>query len=300
MTVEEKQFELGGVTFGLGCDVELTADGWQPGSTSMRSNDVDVAGASGRRFGRSIPGGATWGFSLYTDQDSEEEAWRALSDLKAAWESLADPTGIVESESVTFLRYQIAGKTRRVYGQPRRFDKVVSNLSLSGRIDLEADFELAFPLYLDDTEHSQTFGILAPPDPTAGVIVPVIVPFTSSSGTGERVGSIKIGGEVPTPVIVEFIAGTGNLFDAQVTVGTGVVALRDTVFTTEKVIADPRPWVRSVSTASGGAVAVDARVTRLAKMWLPPGEHRVVFTGEDATSSASAVIRWHDAYRSER
>jgi hypothetical protein len=298
--MREKQFMIDGVTFGLAAPIAMTDTGWSVGGPTLRTSDTDVAGGGGRRFGREFRGATTWGFSLYTNADSEEEAWDRLTELRAAWESLGDNSDVVDSEVVLPLFYRIAGKDRLVYGRPRRFSYTPDNRSLSGMIPIEADFELSYPLYLDAQENSFSLGILPPLDVESGVIVPVIVPFTSSAGVSERRTSITIGGDRPTPVVIELDAGTGPLGDARVEIDGNVVQLQDDVNPNDNVIIDPRPWVRAVTTASGGAVAIDARVSRLSKFWIAPGTHEVVFSGVDPTSSATAVIRWHDAYRAER
>jgi hypothetical protein len=296
----EKQFTIDGVTFGLGTSIGMTEDGWTPGGPSLRTNDVDVAGGSGRRFGREFRGETVWGFSLYTNTQTEEDAWATLSALRAAWESLADQADVTDSEVQLPLFYRIAGKDRLVYGRPQRFDYSPTNLSLSGRIDIQADFKLSYPLYFAAQENSFNLSILPPLNVEAGVIVPVIVPFVSSSSDSERKTSITVGGERPTPIVVKLIAGTGARSNARVEIGGNVVQLTQPVEPEDPVVIDPRPWARSVSTVSGGTVAVDARVSRLSKFWLPPGTHEIVFNGTDPTGSATAVISWHDAYRAER
>lgn len=298
--MDEKQFSLAGVTFGLGTDIGMIENGWQPGSPELRVNHVNSPGASGRRFSREFLGATTWGFSLYTNVGNEEEAWERVATLRDAWRSLGDEADVVDSEVVLPLTYRIAGQDRMVYGRPQAFDIVVDNTSLSGRIAIEANFELAYPIYFDADERSFTLSILPPLNLEAGVIIPAIVPFVSSSSESSRSTSIVVGGDRPTPVVIELHAGTGPLDNARVEINGNPIQLTDPVHPNDPVIIDPRPWARSVATLSGGAVGVDARVSRLSKLWLPPGTHEIVLTGTDPTSSASTVIRWNNARRAER
>lgn len=290
----EKQYELGGVLFGRDCPVEIKADGWTPGSPDIRTSDAPLATGDGVRFGRDFKGSATWSFSLYTNGDTETEAWEALGDLAAIWD--ADDTRL-EPDAVLPLRYRLAGRDRRVYGRPRRWTPTPNNNSLTGRIDIEADFALVHHLVFDDVEKNQTIGIAPPLELDAGLEVPFIAPFTTSAGASVRQSSVNIGGTVPTPVVITF---NGPVADAAVRIGGWTAALVDPVRSDDPVTIDARPWIRAATTESGGGVRVSPRVTRISKMWLPPGNHEVIFTGEDPTSTSNVVIRWHDAYRSPR
>lgn len=299
--MEEKQFELAGVTFGLGTDFPFNGEsGWSPGSPVLRSTDVDMPGSNGRRFGRVFKGQTTWAFSLHTNADTEEEGWEMLARLETAWRSLEDEVGIVLEDSVLPLRYKVAGKTREVWGQPKRFTPVIDNLSLSGRIPVEADFELVAPIYLDTYVNSKALQILPPLDLEAGLVVPFVAPFESSPQSDTLQSQITIGGEVSTPLTVIFTAGTGPLTNPQVTIGDRRVFLNDQVLVGDPVTADARPWVNSIVTESGGPVSVTPRVTRISQLWLPPGDHAVTFNGSDPTSTASIEVRWQDAYRTLR
>lgn len=298
--MEEKQFSLDGVLFGLATDIGMLDTGWQPGAPAIRANHADTPGASGRRFGREFAGQTVWGFSLYTNVGTEEEAWERVATLRGAWRSLADQADVVDSETVVPLFYRIAGQDRVVYGRPQAFDIAVDNTSLSGRIGIEANFELSYPIYFDADEQSFSMSILPPLNVEVGVIAPMIVPFTSSSTLSERRTSITVGGDRTTPIVIELRAGTGPLWDARIEVNGNPIQLTDPVYPTDPVIIDPRPWARSIATKSGGAVGVDARVSRLSKLWLPPGDHEVVLTGTDPTSSATTVISWNNARRAER
>lgn len=294
MTLAEKQFELDGVVFGLDAPVGLKADGWTPGAPALRTSDVDRAAGDGVRMGRDFKGAATWSFSLFTDGQTEDEAWASLARLAEAWDA---DTARSEPDAVLPLRYRMAGQERVVYGRPRRWTPTVNNLVMGGRIDVEADFDLVYHLIFDGVQESRTIGIAAPLDLAAGLMVPFTPPFTTSAGASVRESSVTIGGSVPTPITVTF---NGPVTNAAVRVGGWMAALEDTVYADDPATIDGRPWVRAATTRSGGGVRVSPRVTRISKMWLPPGTHEVIFTGEDPTSSASVEISWHNAYRSPR
>lgn len=290
----EKQYELNGVTFGLDCPVEVESQGFNPGTAALRTADVDRPAGDGIRFGKDYKGSATWGFSLYTNADDEEGAWSALGELGAAWD---DEETRLTSEAVVPLRYRLAGRNRRVYGRPRAWTHTPNNQSIGGRIDIEADFATVDGLIYDDDMKSQLIGIAPPLELDAGFTVPFIPPFISSAGASVRESSIRIGGEVATPITVTFF---GPVESATVRIGGWTAALVDPVVIDDPVTIDARPWVRAATKQSGGGVRVSPRVTRISKMWLPPGVHEVVYTGEDPTSTASVLVSWHDAYRMPR
>jgi hypothetical protein len=292
----EKQYDLDGLIFGLDSDgVEVDSEGFQPGAADIVTQDSNLPGADGVRFGKDYKGSSTWGFSCFTNGRDEEHGWELYSAFAKAWDARAVR---LTSQQAMPLRYRLAGKSRRVYGRPRRLTPVVNNLSLSGRIGLEADFTVAYPYFFDDVEENTTFGIGAPLELDAGIPVPFIPPFVSSAGSAPRSGEVWIKGDVPTPLVIKVIGPVGNplvrvdgVFAAQV---DGFVEAGN------PVTFDARPWVRSATTAAGGSVPVSPRVTQLSKMWLPPGRHQIIFTGDDITSTAKVSVSWRNAHSSPR
>jgi len=292
--LREKQYDLGGVTFGFGSPIEVKNGGWVPGSSPMRTADADNPTGDGVRMGKDYKAGTTWSFSLFTNAETEDDAWETLGDLAAQWD---DEEVRLNSGAVVPLRYRVAGKNRVVYGRPRRWTATPANESMQGRIDIEADFALADPTIYDDVLKTQIVPIAPPLELDAGLMVPFIGPFISSAGASVRESSITVGGNTSTPVILTFI---GPVRNASVRVGGWMAALPDPVLVDDPVTIDARPWVRSATKQNGGGVRVSPRVTRISKMWLPPGNHEVIFTGEDNTSTASVLVSWRDAYRTPR
>lgn len=292
--MDEKQFELSGVTFGRGADIEVS--NWSPGSPTIRTQDTDRPTGDGVRMGRDFRSGATWSFSMFTNADSEEAAWDSLSDLSSAWE--ADDVRS-QSDAVLPLRYRLAGRDRRVYGRPRRWTASPTNLSLDGRIDVEADFALVYPLVFDDHLNSQRFTVVPPLDPQAGFLAPFTPPFTLGANSSSRQFTLNVGGKVPTPIMLTF---EGPLQPgARVEVGDWVAQLEEAVPVDDPVTVDARPWVRTVTRRSDGSgVRVAPRLTRLSKMWLAPGSHKVTFSADSPSGTGSVVISWHDAFSSPR
>lgn len=304
----EKQYELGGVVFGLGCPIEVKEDGWTPGAADIQNGDTNRAGGDGIRFGKDRTRSATWGFDLFANAEDEETAWDSVGELGTTWG--ADDIR-AQSGEVMPLRYRVAGRTRRVYGRPRRWTATPNNLSLAGRIDVVADFSTVDHLVYDDELMSKTVPI-APPRPlNAGIIPPFIPPFGTRQGSSTRTDGIVVGGTVPTPINVEV---AGPVAGARVQIGInktlpdgtkkriGLIDVRlvDPVAYDDPVTIDARPWVVAATKKSGGGVRLNPRITRISKMWVPPGQHDVTFTGVDATAKAAVTLTWRNASRTPR
>lgn len=293
----DHQFELDGYVFGYDCPVETDPSGFQPSGTTIRSSDSELPTEDGSRPGIDRKGVDTWKFSLYTNCETEEEAYAALEAIKEAWD--ADDVRLEPGEVCT-LRYRIAGETRVVYGRPRRFTPVIDNRSLSGMIPIQCDFDVMYPQVFEDELHTVTIPIGPPIDVNAGLLVPFIPPVTLSAGASERKSEVNIGGNMKTPIILEF---TGPIAaGASVQVGDWIAELVDPVGPDEDdaVTIDARPWVRSATTRNGGGVRVSPRVTRISKMSLAPGRYAVTFRGEDPTVQARVKVSWRSARRSIR
>lgn len=289
----EKQLELGGVVFGMGTDIEIATDGFGPGGAVLRTNDTPLALGDGQRFGEEQRDGPTWRFDLFTNCNSEAEAWAALARLKAVWDG--DDVRR-EAGPVLPLRYRLAGRTRTIYGRPRNWSLQVGSASLSGNIGATCDFATVSPLIFGDY-HSETFGFVQEFEPDAGWTMPVVFPFTSSAGVFERTTEIVVGGEKPTPVIVTF---TGPVSEAGVRIGDWSAEIVEDVVAGNPVTLDARPWVRAATTSGGGGVKLSPRVTRLSKMFLAPGSYEVTLYGRATDSAATATVSWQDAYSSPR
>lgn len=295
----EKQFELDGVVFGMDCPVDITPDGFRPGGTTLRASDADLPTEDGRRFGVTLHGGETWGFGLFTNLDEEVDAWNAYTALKKVWS--ADKYRRMSGE-YTRLRYRLGGQTRNVYGQPRRWTPGSTATSISGMLPIECDFETADDQVYDDDVQSVTIRMGSPLAQESGFLVPMIPPFTSTPRNLDSTDEVVVDSDEDTRTWVTVIltADASTLSQAEVTVGDWTVLLRDPVPPKNAAIIDPRPWVRTATLTSGGGVAINPRVTRMAKMWLPPGRWPVIFNGVDPTNTASCTVSWQNARRAPR
>lgn len=288
------QFELDGVTFGLDCPVWVTDDGFKPQTAELIGGSRKIAGGDGVRFGRRRRGSATWSFKLFTNDEEGATALASYAALGRAWPSEDVRLSLGE---VSALRYALGGRTRVIFGQGGRWTPVVGNELFGGHLGAAADFETVDHLHYGDEVFSEAIPIGASSG-GGGFEVPFTPPFTTLGTNGPRAGQITIGGDSPTPVWITFAAGSGaTLVDPKVTVVGGWTAeVLDTVYSGDPVTVDARVWRRSATRASGGAVLVNPRVTKISKMYLEPGTYNLNFTGTDSTATAVATVNWRNAY----
>ena len=125
MTVlNDYQFEIlpsedasNGFVFGIGADVSLDDGGFDPGENEWLSQDGQNTRRGVKAFGRDVIGAKTWAWESHTDMEDVQGALDILDDFSAAWE----PYEVEIPGWTTAVRYTLAGRTRRVYGRPRRY-----------------------------------------------------------------------------------------------------------------------------------------------------------------------------------
>lgn len=297
--LEDGQFELDGVKFGLWCPVGVTADGFNPGTAELIGNSTKIAGSDGVRFGRRQYGSSTWAFRLFADRDNPAGALESMQQLGDVWPQEAVR---LTPDTVSALRYRLAGRTRVIFGQGGRWTPAIDNTLLGGTFAVAADFETVDHLYYDDEVNVSEVPI-APPLSVGGLIPPFIPPFTSLGTNPTRSGDIEVGGNRPTPVWVVFngpvsdprIDVSGHLSNGNAWAGW-TAKVEDVVYTDDPVIIDARPWARSATRLGGGSVRVSPRVTKISQMLLPPGRHKIMFSGLDPTATATVNVYWRNAH----
>lgn len=281
------QFELGGLVFGPGCPVEV--EEFVPGSTSTRDQDVDDAFADVRHFGRDQKTPATWTWELGVNQRSEADALDTLADLESVWdaEDVRDTVG-----AVVPLRYRVAGRTRRVYGRPRRFTPGTEGLS-QGYLPVTATFDRVDGLHYDDVEQSVPLTMGA--TPSGAYTAPFRTPLRASGG-GERVNELTVGGTAATWATVTFQT-TAFVVNPWVEIAGWRIELTTALPYDQPITVDPRPWVRSVYRRDGTHLGryLTAR-SRLARMRLPAGRTHAARIGcASSTGAFTATVRWRNA-----
>lgn len=295
MIDEDYQFDLDGVTFGLHCPVGLVDGGFDPGSADWRTQDVANPVGDGTAFGRDYLNGPTWAWSLFTDQEDASTALDTLATLAQVWRN---PGGRQVPGDVRALSYRLKGRTRRVYGRPRRLAYPPDNKILGGFIPIAADFVTADALHYDDGESSLTIGTV--PFSPGGFPSPGTTPWTSVGGIGERTNSILVEGDAATYPVITFAAGANAVAaNPRLTIGDTVYRLDYVIPAASSVTINTLPWAQTVLTPAGASIAgALSRDTRLDRAGLQPGVHVVSFYCEDLSGQATCTVSWRSAHHS--
>lgn len=295
----EHQFEIladetatEGVVFGIGAPISLDEEGFDPGETEWLTQD----GQNGRRgtaaFGRDVLAGRTWSWETHTDQQDVASAVAAMEALDAAWtpEDVAQNPG-----SLSVIRYRLAGRTRRVYGRPRRFVAPPSNLILSGFIPMSHDFKCVDPYTYDDEESVAQLPYVAGAT-GGGVTLPAVMPLRMASNEGTGVGQVEIGGTKRAYPVIRF---QGPWIDPSLTTDDWTVRWKGSIPANGWVEIDTRPWRLTVTNQAGASVfGTFDRRTALEDIWFAPGKKAQISLGGSAPGgSALATVRWRNAHK---
>lgn len=293
------QWELDGYTFGMNLPLDHEAD-VAPSLYTVRSQDAVASNRDGANVGRDYLEPGSWSFKLFVNLEDEDGALAELARVAKVWR--ADEVRASVGE-VLPLRYRMAGRTRRVYGRPRRFDYTTDNRKFDGYIPVTCDFKVVSELFFDDEEESYPLGQLAPT--TGGFEAPFEAPLTTEEEDAVFPYSFTVGGALPTPGVFDI---TGPVSDPVIDIDNGdmVIQLVGTIPSGRTVTVDARPW-RMIATVrdnnapddSGSPVpGIISRRTRLPRLMLKPGAHIASFSGIDETGTSTAKVRWRRAHPS--
>ena len=290
--LQDHQFELLGVPFGIDCEVTVEDEGFNPGTATWRVQDSELPLEDGMQFGLDRLSPPVWTWNLSTDRASEAEALASLERLATAWR--ADAVRGTPG-AVTPLRYRLAGRDRRVYGRPRRWASPLSNRILDGYIPITADFATVDGVFYDDNE--QTFNIGTVPATTGGFTFPLTFPMSTIRSGGFRQSNFRVGGSFPTWLVVEI---TGEIADPYIVIDQNQrIGLNGQLSADTPITLDGRPWVRAALRPDGSSASgMLNRTTRLANLKVAPGSHEVTFGGIDPSGGAIARLSWRNAYSS--
>ena len=297
ITLSEMQFELlpdelstAGVGFGIGLNVSVDADGFDPGDTEWTIQDSTNPMRGSTNFGRDTPLGPTWTWSLHVNRDDVAPALESLAELRAAWKAAA----IRETPGRTsIIRYRVGGRERRVYGRPRRWAAPPNNLILNGRIPITTTFQTADDLHYSDTESSVDIGFVA--GSVGGFEFPVEFP-AETLPAGQRDGLSTVGGDSPTYPIIRF---NGPITNPRLATAAWALQLNMEITAGQYVEIDTRPWKLSVLRQGlYNEAGKLSRRTWLKDIVLKPGNVEFSFSGVSEAGTASCIVKWRDAYAS--
>lgn len=295
----EKQWELGGVVFGLDCRVQSDPDIQLP-ATSGRENDTANPVGDDLFMGRDRRTAGSWAFKLFVDEQEEAAALDALDELATVWdaEDVRTNPGVVMP-----LRYRLADRVRRVYGRPRRWTAPLSNGLLNGYIAITADFQLTVPLYFDDAEDSVEIGS-RPAVSSDGFDVPLDgfeAPIDFDGEAAPTYEVLVVRGRKATPATVTF---HGPSLNPKLDVGDWAIQLNTSIPENEEYTVDTRPWSMGLTSKDGTPLPgnIISRSTRLREMTLrcnpdgSPREYSAVHTASDTLGQSKVTVRWRNAH----
>lgn len=296
----DKQFEIlptedasTGFVFGKGADVSINDEGWDPGQAEWLTQDTENTRRGVKAFGRDVQSARQWVWESHVDKYDEDEAIDTLEAFAAAW----SPDELVEqSGAVTALRYSFRGRTRRIFGRPRRFAAPPSNRVMSGYVPITHDFDCVDHLTYDDDE-SMAMIPFNSEVAEGGWTFPAAFPLITVSAQGIGETQLAVGGNARTYPVIRF---NGPWVEPSMSTPDWTVAWMGSLSAGEWVEIDARPWKLTVLNQSGASVVGDLyRRTWLEDIYLKPGtQPQVTLDGFSSSGTASATVRWRNAWKS--
>lgn len=184
----------------------------------------------------------------------------------------------------------ISPRGRSAFGRPRRWSPI-DTMADSGAIEVVADFKnMMSAWYGQERSATLPFTIEA----ATGFSFPVTFPLVMR-GTGVKATSIEIGGDLPTPVAVDF---HGPLENPIADIGGRRIVLQGSIAYDEIITVDG--FKRTITKKNGSSAAgmMAANSTRLTDMVFAPGAYPISLYGSSESGTAKIVVRARDAFAS--
>lgn len=188
-----EKVRIGGLVFQDFTD--LWVRDWEKGAESVETSDLDNPIYDDTYAGVDFYRGPTWTFEFVIEGRDELEVLDNLDRVKAVWRDPKYKT----AGATTELNFTVAGRTRTVYGRPRRFAENNQRTSQQGYVTVLAEFQLLDPLQYDaDWDLTRLNSV--PPD-TRGLEEHLTEDtLVTDLGSGVRDGQLGVvAGTAPTP-----------------------------------------------------------------------------------------------------
>jgi hypothetical protein len=297
--LEEFQFEIlphaeasDGFVFGIGADISVDNGGFDPGEVEHLTQDQQNTRRGVRSFGRDKRGPKTWLWTSHADQVDVETAVAVLDDFSAAW----GPEAAEDPDWQTAIRYHLAGRTRRVFGRPRRYSAPPTNLILSGYVPVTHDFACVDGYTYSDEESSYLLPYISSVT-GGGFSFPVTFPIETQASEGNGGGQISVGGNARAYPRIRF---NGPWVNPVLTTDDWTLSWKGSIPADGWVEIDCRPWRLTVLNHSGASVVQGLdRQTWLEDCWFAAGSSpQIQLGGGAASGSASALVAFRDTWTS--
>lgn len=294
-TLRLGQYDMDGFVFGTRTPFAVPSDflvnDFQIDEGAIDDVDDVMPFEDGTIFGVDTRSGQNITFKVYLWKKGQP-ALDDLTRMRTAWrgDSVRFRSGLV-----TTLRMNKQGRTRLVYGRPRRFAPTFGRMEL-GWGEVDCDFKCVDENFYDDVQRELDLEMGALP--TAGLVAGFTLPATISQ-FAPAAGTFVIEGNNPTwPTFIIY----GPVINPEITIiNHYTIKLNVNLNHTETISIDPRPWRRlTFKTSAGltynqsGRYTVDSPTMR--EMSLPPGVHNMTYRGIDETLSSHVTIGWRNAY----
>lgn len=278
---------------------DMLVTDFDPGSPEVRQSDAPRDGRDGTVAGRDFLGSSTMSWDLASNRSTMVEARETLGLFLAAWRDAS--VRLAAGQSVP-LEFQAVGdpRWRRVYGRPRRVDNPDFGVLMRGGLGrVSCEFEVHDPRTFSAGPSGEFSARIGQVEGSVGGgwSFPLSFPVVGAAVSGTRVGSLTVGGDVPTPAVIEF-HGPGRRLALDGNRGWHVGLRSDVTLAADEVITvDP---LRGTVTDNFGRpryAALDRR-TPLDGVQLDPGTENVFFSAIDESRQAHTVVRWREAHMS--
>ena len=285
--LSEGQFAIDGYVFGSATDeaVVLT-NGWEQGSYEVRDQDVPSPTSDQVLFGRDRITPGSWRFTIACRRDGD--ALGVARSLARKWRGDAVRATPGARQTLAFCQN---GRTWLVYGRGRQFDIEAEEVTDHDFKVVNCVFRLADQLVYSGSESSATLGLVSTAIGTTGLVLPAVLPWETLLAPQERRGIVTINTDLATPFSVTIYGPTaGQANNFKVWSADWSIGLDAVLGSGDRIDIDTRTGRMTRNRAPFGLSTPGTNLRAV----LSPGPQELVFTANDPTNTASAVVRWRE------
>lgn len=285
--VKSFEIEPGALTNGSGGNLSQAS-----GTTGVLTSDASYPNEDGTKFGQDFYTGMVLTFSIDI-WERGQVSYDTIGPLKSAWRTKKHRE---TANELTTLRICRGGRTRRVYGRPRKFKETYGHVE-QGYVPIDCQFQAADECFYDDAQNIKTIGLVN--QPNNGMSYPTTYPKRYHT-TGVAATTVQIDGHYPT--FPQFKIN-GPINYPTISLANGwTIKINAIMHQYDYIIIDPRPWERKATFYAPNGIVINAAgyftqsSPTMREMALEPGTHTINFGGVDPTLSGYLEIGWRNAW----
>lgn len=258
------QCSYNGLTFGEGCDVEISSITGLRSTPPTRGSDVNKPRLHGAYPGRTLFGERIVQISLLMVGVGES----TYAQVAAAFANRADPADLAP------LQFLLPGwaTPRQVFGRPTKADFPVDTNFQWGKVTIPVELTCPDPLIYDTATQSPSAGL---PSPTAGLGFPVGFPVGFGSSSGGSFGLVN-GGNESCPAVFTF---AGPLTWPTLRIGSAFLGFQVSLDVGDTFVVDTAARTATLN----GADRTGTLMTGSTWLYVPSGGATVAFSTVDST-----------------